>query len=65
MRGRHTPPAPLKRGDLDARFLLEMGMLCGEVGCCFFLANEGGVSGGLPLLRGDKGVCYDERSGLG
>ena len=42
MRGRHTPPAPLKRGDLDARFLLEMGMLCGEVGCCFFLANEGG-----------------------
>ena len=42
---RHTPPAPLKRGDLDATFLFE---------------NEDFIAWWFPLLRGDKGECYGE-----
>ena len=49
MRGRDTPPAPLERGDF---------------GCCFLLGNEWFVWFLIPLLRGDKGVCYGERRGI-
>ena len=44
MHGRHTPPAPLERGGLGACYLLVIGGLCG----------------GFPLLRGDKG-CVTAR----
>ena len=46
MRRRHTPPAPLERGDLDTVFLF---------------GNERFESVVFPLLRGDKGVCDGER----
>ena len=49
VRRRHTPPAPLERGDCDACSLLVMS----------------GLGVWFPLLRGDKGVCYGERRGLG
>ena len=49
MLGRHTPPAPLERGGLGAAFFLKVW----------------GLSGGFPLLRGDKGVCYGEGRGMG
>ena len=50
MLGRDIPPAPLKRGDL---------------GCCFLVGNEWFVVCRIPLLRGDQGVCYGERRGMG
>ena len=50
MRGRHTPPAPLKRGGLR---------------CLFLFGNEWFVACRIPLLRGDQGVCYGEGCGMG
>ena len=41
MLGRHTPPAPLERGVLDAAFYLVMGDLSGDIS---------------PLERGLRGV---------
>ena len=43
VRGRDTPPAPLKRGDLDTAFCLEMSDLCVLVS---------------PLERGSRGVLW-------
>ena len=43
---RHTPPAPLERGDL---------------GCCFFVGNEWFVAWGFPSREGIKG-CVTVRS---
>ena len=36
----------------------------GRFGCCFLVGN-GGYGVVFPLLRGDEGVCYGERRGLG
>ena len=65
MRRRHTPPAPLERGDLDAVFLfgnewimawwipLSRGEFCGTVFLLVMVGLSGGVS---PLERGLRGV---------
>ena len=45
MLGRHTPPSPLERGDVDAAFLLEIRNLW----CCF-LFSKGECTAFWPLV---------------
>ena len=74
MLGRHTPLAPLKRGDWGAAFFLienEFFESCvsplerGVLDTVFLLVMRGLMVCRIPLLRGDKGVCYDEQHGIG
>ena len=74
MLGRHTPLAPLKRGDWGAAFFLienEFFESCvsplerGVLDTVFLLVMRGLMVCRIPLLRGDKGVCYGEGRGLG
>ena len=37
----------------------------GRFGCLFLISNEWFVAWGIPLLRGDQGVCDGEMRGLG